>query len=374
MYSHRKDLSQQPSGAPLPAIVSEALQLKIGAALKNPEFWAILDLLPVAIMLCTDRSCDQIDGNAAARALLRVPAGRNLSASAPLSERPDYELCIDGKRATADQLPMQRAAATGEPIVDSEYELRFRDGSRVVIAGHSIPVFDDDGHVCGALGAYVDITARKRLEEQNQFLADELSHRVKNTVAIIQAISRQTIRPLLPDADFKSYEQRLVAIAKAHDLLFAGMRFNAQVGELVQGALSPIAGKALTRIRMSGPPIYLSPQASLTFMMILHELGTNAAKYGALKADTGLLEIEWRPLWKEDRELMVLDWTESGGPHVDKPKKTGFGTRMLQMAVRGVAGGEVQVDYEPDGLRCRVVLPCAVGEPQLDKSPPKRSA
>lgn len=374
MYSHRKDLPQQPSGAPLPAIVSEALQLKIGAALKNPEFWAILDVLPVAIMLCTDRGCDRIDGNAAARALLRVPAGRNLSASAPLSERPDYELCIDGKRATEDQLPMQRAAATGEPIVDSEYELRFRDGSRVVIAGHSIPVFDDDGRVCGALGAYVDITARKRLEEQNQFLADELSHRVKNTVAIIQAISRQTIRPLLPDADFKSYEQRLVAIAKAHDLLFAGMRFNAQVGELVQGALSPIAGKALTRVRMSGPPIYLSPQASLTFMMILHELGTNAAKYGALKVDTGLLEIEWRPLWKDDRELMVLDWTESGGPRVDKPKKTGFGTRMLQMAVRGVAGGEVRVDYDPDGLRCRVVLPCAVGEPQLDKSAPKGSA
>jgi two-component sensor histidine kinase len=366
MYSHTKDLPPHPHGAPLPAIVSEALRLKVSAVLKNPEFWAILDVLPVAIMLCTDRSCDRIEGNAAARALLRVPAGRNLSKSTSLSERPDYELCIDGKHAADEQLPMQRAAATGEPIVDSEYELRFRDGSRVVIAGHSIPVFDDRGEVCGALGAYVDITARKRLEEQNQFLADELSHRVKNTVAIIQAISRQTIRPLLPEAEFNSYEQRLVAIAKAHDLLLAGMRFNAQVGELVQSALSPIAGKALPRVRMSGPPIYLSPQASLTLMMILHELGTNAAKYGALKTDTGQLVIDWRPLWKDGRELMVLDWTESDGPPVENPKKTGFGTRMLQMAVRGVAGGEIKVDYAPDGLKCQVVLPCAAGDPRLE--------
>jgi two-component sensor histidine kinase len=236
-----------------------------------------------------------------------------------------------------------------------------------VIAGHSIPVFDDKGEVCGALGAYIDITARKRLEEQNQFLTDELSHRVKNTVAIIQAISRQTIRPLLPEDDFRAYEQRLVAIAKAHDMLFAGMRFNAQVGELVQNALSPIAGKALARVCMSGPPIYLSPQASLIFMMILHELGTNAAKYGALKADTGQLEIDWRPLWKEGRELMVLDWAESGGPPVENPKRTGFGTRMLQMAVRGVLGGEVKVDYAPGGLKCVVVLPCAADEPRLDK-------
>jgi two-component sensor histidine kinase len=367
MYSHIKDLQTHLHSALMPAIVSGALQLKISAALNNPEFWAIVDVLPVAIMLCTDRSCARIEGNAAARALLRVPAGRNLSASAPLSERPDYELFIDGKRAAEEQLPMQRAAGTGEPIVDSEYELRFRDGSRVVIAGHSIPVLDDRGEVCGALGAYVDITARKRLEEQNQFLADELSHRVKNTVAIIQAISRQTIRPLLPEAEFNAYERRLVAIAKAHDLLLAGMRFNAQVGELVQSALSPIAGKALPRVRLSGPPIYLSPQASLTLMMILHELGTNAAKYGALKTDTGQLEIDWRPLWKDGRELMVLDWSESGGPPVESPIKTGFGTRMLQMAVRGVAGGEIKVDYAPDGLKCQVVLPCAAGEARLDK-------
>ena len=367
MYSDINDVPAPPHGSPLPAIVSEALQLNLSVVLNNPEFWAILDVLPVAIMLCTDRSCQRIEGNAAARALLRVPAGRNLSASAPLSERPDYEVCVGGKRATDDQLPMQRAAATGQPIVDSEYELRFRDGSRVVIAGHSVPIFDEPGEVCGALGAYVDITARKRLEEQNQFLADELSHRVKNTVAIIQAISRQTIRPLLPASEFNSYEQRLVAIAKAHDLLFAGMRFNAQVSELVQSALSPIAGKALARVRMSGPPIHLSPQASLTFMMVLHELGTNAAKYGALKADAGLLEIVWRPLWKDERELMVLDWKETGGPPVETPKRTGFGTRMLQMAVRGVVGGAVKADYAHDGLKCQVVLPCAAGEPRLDK-------
>jgi two-component sensor histidine kinase len=364
MYSHTKYLQTPPHETPIPAIVLEALQLPLDAVLNNPEFWAVLDILPVAIMLCTDRSCQRIEGNAAARALLRVPARRNLSASAPLSERPDYELCVGGKRVTEDQLPMQRAAATGEPIVDSEYELRFSDGSRVVIAGHSVPIFDEDGEVRGALGAYVDITARKRLEEQNQFLVEELSHRVKNTVAIIQAISRQTIRPLLPASEFNSYEQRLVAIAKAHDLLFAGMRFNAQVEELVQSALSPIAGKALARVRMSGPLINLSPQASLTFMMILHELGTNAAKYGALKVDAGRLEIVWRPLWKDGRELMVLDWKEAGGPPVESPKRTGFGTRMLQMAVRGVPGGEIKADYAPDGLKCRIVLPCAAGEPR----------
>src|SRR5262249_50519283 len=127
MYSHIKDLPTHPLGAPLPAIVSGALQLKISAALKNPEFWAILDVLPVAIMLCTDGGCDQTEGTAAARARLRARAGRNLPASAPPNERPEYELWIDAKRAGDEQLPMQRAATSGEPIVDSEYELRFRD-------------------------------------------------------------------------------------------------------------------------------------------------------------------------------------------------------------------------------------------------------
>jgi two-component sensor histidine kinase len=237
--------------------------------------------------------------------------------------------------------------------------VRFADGATTAIAGRAAPLFDRRGKVCASIGAFVDISRRARLEAQTQVLLNELSHRVKNTVAIIQAISRQTIRPLLPDDEFKTYEQRLVSLANAHDLLFGKPAFTAKIGDVAKAAMSPIAGQTLSRIAMSGPDLHLDPQAALTLSMILHELGTNACKYGALSQSGGRLDIRWELARDGEEPLAAVRWSETGGPPVKAPAKTGFGTKLLDMSVKGMKGGGVKVRYEPQGLRCDITLPCA---------------
>lgn len=156
--------------APAPAMPC----LKSAVTLDPSQFWAILDILPVAVLVGRGRDCASIEGNAAARALLRVPPGQNLSCSAPESERPDFEIHAAGRPVPPSELPMQRAAATGKPVHRSECELRFGSGETVCLAGHSVPLADENGTVRGSIGTFVDITRSKQLERQNQELMREL--------------------------------------------------------------------------------------------------------------------------------------------------------------------------------------------------------
>jgi two-component system CheB/CheR fusion protein len=322
-------------------------------------------MLPVALLVSRDPSCKVIHANAAGRALFRTEPGRDLSREPrPGAAPPGFVIYADGRPVPTEQLPLHKAAATGRPVPDFEGEVRFADGSVTTIAGRSAPLFDREGKVCASIAAFVDISRRAKLEEQNRLLLNELSHRVKNTVAIIQAISRQTIRPLVSERDFKSYEQRLVALAAAHDLLFGKPAFTAKIHDVAETTMNPIAGLALSRIDMHGPDLHLDPQVALTLSMILHELGTNACKYGALSQPGGRLDISWDLAPAGKGALACVRWKESGGPPVRAPAKTGFGTKLLDISVKGMKGGTVKVNYEPQGLSCDITLPCAVHAPR----------
>ena len=138
------------------------------------QFWAVLDTLPIAVLVGRGRDCAEVDGNSAARMLLRSPPGQNLSRSAPESEKPGFEIFVAGRPVPASELPMQRAAATGKPVHRSECEVRFASGDRVFLSGHSVPLVDDEGTARGSIGAFVDITETKQLERQKQQLTREL--------------------------------------------------------------------------------------------------------------------------------------------------------------------------------------------------------
>lgn len=204
---------------------------------------------------------------------------------------------------------------------------------------------------------FTDITARKRLDERRTLLNEELAHRLKNNLALVSSIVTQTLRSA---ADIESARtalgDRIMALSKAHDVLLTGQRDAASVDAVVRSALA--LHDSGGRTRLDGPPLPLGAKASLSLALIVHELATNAAKYGALSVPGGRIRIFWQAGDPADAEaLLVLEWREEGGPPVAAPAKTSFGTRLIRMGLSGGEGASVEFDYAPAGLRCRLVAP-----------------
>jgi PAS domain S-box-containing protein len=188
---------------------------------------------------------------------------------------------------------------------------------------------DDLGKPIGLHIVARDVTDRRRWEHHQQLLVGELNHRVKNTLAIVQSLSHQTFRPGIssPDA-IASFEARLGALAVAHNLLTRENWSSASLREIVGAALRPFCGPE--RCRIVGPDLRVEPQTSVTMLLALHELGTNAAKYGALSNDSGQIAVTWT----YEENLLRLVWQEQGGPPVGEPMAFGFGTRMIRGLLR----------------------------------------
>jgi PAS domain S-box-containing protein len=211
-------------------------------------------------------------------------------------------------------------------------------------------VFDRAGQAVRILGAVRDISAEVRSRERSALLMAEVNHRVKNSLATVQAIARQTVRGAAHADDFRSvFESRLAALAQAHDVLGAGDWAAAHLGDLVRGALEPFgAGVCIA----GGPALVaIPPERALTVAVILHELATNAAKYGALSVPAGRAVVSWRLV----EDGVELNWREECGPSVAAPSRAGFGTRLLRSALAGREGWTA-VEFDPAGVRARVVV------------------
>jgi PAS domain S-box-containing protein len=195
--------------------------------------------------------------------------------------------------------------------------------------------------------AYRNITEQKTNEVRRQLLVNELNHRVKNSLAIVQAIARQTFRSKASAPDVQAFSDRLAALASAHNLLTQSDWQAAEVADIVQQTCNV---HAFDRINAAGPSVGLSPAAALSLSMAVHELCTNAAKYGALSNDLGSVSVTWRCA----DDVFEFVWRESGGPPVAQPTHRGFGTRMIKAALQGQPGGEVELRFEPDGLICEM--------------------
>ncbi|ROU00098.1 PAS domain-containing sensor histidine kinase [Histidinibacterium lentulum] len=197
-----------------------------------------------------------------------------------------------------------------------------------------------------------DITARKEHEAERELLLGELNHRVKNMLAVVMSISSQTMRTAPDMGAFASaFTNRVQSLARAHALLSTRHWKDADLSEVVNDALSPFAGPTLERVTADGPGVRLKPNTVLTLSLALHELGTNAAKYGALSVAKGRVRVCWS---LDETGRIGLDWTESGGPTVRQPRRKGFGSRLLTKGVARELDGEVTLDYRPEGLACRI--------------------
>ena len=217
------------------------------------------------------------------------------------------------------------------------------------------PVKGSGGSV-DAVGAWVvEISERKRAEERELLLAREVDHRAKNLLAVVQSIVQLT--PAEDGADLKaSVVGRIQALARAHSLLSDARWDGVDLGQLVEEELAPFGAG---RVSQTGPQLLLRPSAAQSLALVLHELATNAAKYGALSDSAGRLAVEWRRDRDEQGAYLQILWTETGGPSPGKPELTGFGSKIIRASVDRQLRGKVSKEWLPDGLRCTIRIPAA---------------
>ncbi|MDZ3836069.1 MAG: HWE histidine kinase domain-containing protein [Rhodospirillales bacterium] len=224
-----------------------------------------------------------------------------------------------------------------------------KDGAAIWVHKHVSLLRGASGRFTHIIGLVTDMTERKRAEEHRQLLVNELNHRVKNTLAVVQAIAQQTFRAAEAPGDLvTAFQNRLAALAAAHNLL---SRLNWQQASLEELARETTAASfaEAARIRMAGPYVVLPPKKAVTLAMALHELCTNAMKYGALSVPAGRVELTWEATQGE-RPAIRLRWHESGGPPVVAPEHEGFGSRIIEQALAHEFEGRVDMDFRPEGL------------------------
>lgn len=209
-----------------------------------------------------------------------------------------------------------------------------------------------------ATGVVVEITERKRWEERQRLLINELNHRVKNTLATVQSLAAQSFRErgVASDPRVTAFQERLFALARAHDILTRDNWEGAELGEIVGEVIEPYCRESDGRCEMDGPHVRLRPGMALAVSMALHELATNAAKYGALSVPTGRVSITWTITPSQPRSL-DLRWQESGGPPVTTPTRQGFGTRLIERSLALELSGEVDLTYGATGVTCKIKAP-----------------
>jgi two-component sensor histidine kinase len=217
------------------------------------------------------------------------------------------------------------------------------------------PLHDAAGRVVGASKIARDVTDRKQAEERQKALVDELNHRVKNTLATVQALAAQTIRGEGINKEVLDiFNARLLALSKAHDQLSREGWQHADLRSVIAGVFAPYGSG---RIALEGQNVMVPPKVALTLAMVLHELATNAAKYGALSVPSGELTLSWHLKNGERERLLCLDWHEANGPTVAEPMRRGFGTRLIDRAISGELEGRSVLQFAPAGVRCHMEIP-----------------
>jgi PAS domain S-box-containing protein len=247
----------------------------------------------------------------------------------------------------------------GEDIKHYETVRVAKDGRRVDVSLTISPVRNASGRVIGASKVGRDITKRKEAERLQRLLTDELNHRVKNTLAMVQAIASQSLRRAKSPANFvNSFSGRIQALAEAHSLLTKRQMQGVELTDLIREQI--LLGTAAqnsddNRISCSGPLLVLDAQTAVHLALVLHELATNARKHGALSVPLGRLSVSWEMRTNGGHSLFLL-WQESGGPRIKTPNIHGFGTTLIEQTLRG-HGGEASIQYAADGLTCQITLP-----------------
>jgi PAS domain S-box-containing protein len=248
----------------------------------------------------------------------------------------------------------------GERIDHYDTVRRRKDGSLVEISLTVSPIRNASGTIIGASKIARDISERKRAEARQKALLDELNHRVKNTLATVQSLAAQSIRGAgVSQSIRQSFEDRLFALSRAHDQLSRTQWETADLRSILEDIFAPYCQSDRLRVRLEGARVHLEPETALMLAMVLHELATNAAKYGSLAGAEGKLNVSWSVANGMFPPRLKIDWSETGGPQVHPPTRRGFGSRLLDRAINQQLGGTAEIAFEPTGVRCQIEIPFA---------------
>lgn len=242
--------------------------------------------------------------------------------------------------------------------LETEFRVKIPSGDYRWLASRARVFADDDGRPTRFVGVNIDITAMKRAEEHQRLLINELNHRVKNTLAIVQGLAQQSFRDeRVPPALRADFEARLAALAAAHSLLTRQNWESASLAAMLQSSIEATAGTDARRISLDGPDVPLAPQTAVAVAMAAHELATNALKHGGLSVPAGRVSVTWRVDDTGEGQRLQLEWRESGGPPVAPPERRGFGTRMIERGLSAELRGSVRMSFDPAGLVCTIDAP-----------------
>jgi PAS domain S-box-containing protein len=286
----------------------------------------------------------------------------------------------DGRPLAHADCPMALAIREGRAVRGVEAIAERPDGTRVPFLPFPTPLRDATGRITGALNLLVDITEQKQAQQLQQLLIDELNHRVKNSLATVQAIASLSLLHAKDQTEFvSSFTGRIQALARAHSVLTRTQMQNADVATLVREQVL-LGGADDDRVACVGPHLMVDSLAAVHLAMVLHELATNARKYGALSVPDGLLSIGWEMRTNGGRTLL-FHWRERNGPPVSAPAAHGFGTTLIQQTLKS-HGGKASIEYAAHGVSCEMTLPLPDQErtgvaplprPSLAASAPARS-
>lgn len=280
----------------------------------------------------------------------------------PVDQPVSFEMVRDGTHPEDLEWTIPLLQRALDPAIRDrssyEYRVIWPDGQERWVLAYGEPVFEGPPGAQEAVryaGTIQDITARKTAERHQQVLVAELNHRVKNMLTIVQSIAFQTMRgESVPDRVADTFAGRLKALSSAHDILTQERWAGADLREIAVAALSPLVPDH--QVRMTGEPVRLRPQAALSLSMTFHELGTNAAKYGALAASEGRVELAWT-IDEGAKPDLLIRWEEKNGPRITAPTRLGFGTRMIKRVIGSEVRGDVTIDYAETGLICLIRAP-----------------
>jgi two-component sensor histidine kinase len=212
----------------------------------------------------------------------------------------------------------------------------------------------DDGQVAGFLDTVIETTAKVRAEKRFKLINGELAHRIQNMLTIVNCIADQTFRNATSlDEARAAFNQRIRALGRAHEVLTQSNSDIASITTVIESALAPHQG-ALGEIRAEGPPLKLPARQALTLAMCIHELATNAMKYGALSQPGGEVVLRWQIEPSHGEDYLRLTWSESKGPMVSSPERRGFGSLLIEQVLADDFQGKVDVSYLPQGFRCEL--------------------
>jgi two-component system, chemotaxis family, CheB/CheR fusion protein len=221
-----------------------------------------------------------------------------------------------------------------------------------------LPYRSIDNFIAGVVITFVDVTAIARAEERQRLLLAELQHRVRNTLGVVRSIARRSAQTSSTVDEYAAHlDGRLNAFARTQALVTRDPEAGVDLEYLVVEELSAYNAREGEQVRIDGPRVRLQPKPAESFALAVHELATNAIKYGALSDPSGRIDITWRIANGNDGSALIFDWREEGGPAVSPPKRNGFGTEMLERTLAFEFKGRTELAYNPSGVHCTITIP-----------------